>query len=102
MGIAAYNRGTRDLSRQIDRKQRPVEFLMMDHLNSLPKYEDCGKIKHCLIFTWSPNHRVWWVEIAGKDGGFGYVYTTLREAVRRWNVSIVEFANGVWTANPIS
>ena len=35
MGIAAYNRGSNAISRNLDVDQRPVEFLMMDDLDDI-------------------------------------------------------------------
>jgi len=100
MGVAAYNRGSRAISQRLDAEQRAPEFVFMDHLNSLAKYADCGQPTEPLQFVHS--RQVWWVETVRLGAaGFGYYYPTLREAVRRWNVSIRGYANGIWIGDPL-
>jgi len=97
MGIAAYNRGSTALSREIDADQRPVEFEIMERLNALPKYADAGKPFGPIDFRES--NGIWWaLDPAEGFAGFGFWYTSLHEAVRRWRVQIVAFDNGVWKA----
>lgn len=99
MGVAAYNRGSRAISQRIEAEQRAPEFVFMDHLNGLGKYSDCGQPSEPLQFT--THNGVWWVETQRLGArGFGYYYPSLREAVRRWNVTIDGYVNGVWTAHP--
>ena len=95
MGIAAYNRGSAALSREIDADQRPVEFEIMDRLNALPKYEDAGKPFGPIEFVY--DYRGFWVAQCPRTG-FGFFYDTCAEAVRRWRVRIVAFDCGVWKA----
>lgn len=97
MGAAAYNRGSAAISAQIDAEKRPVEFEIMDNLNALAKFKDAGT-------PFGPVRLVegnggFWIECPAT--GFGWWYTTLREAVRRWRVTIVGFDNGVWIAEPM-
>lgn len=33
----------------------------------------------------------WWIVTADDPGGFGFWYSDLREAVKRWNVDIVHY-----------
>ena len=98
MGVAAYNRGSALISRQISNNRRPVEFEMMDELNALPKYEDAG-----LPFgpvRLESSHGGWW--IVCPDTGFGFWYKTLREAVRRWRITIIGYDGSGWYAVPSS
>ena len=92
MGIAAYNRGSASLRRQIDAAKRPIEFEIMERLNSLPKYEDAGKPFGPIQFEVGNNG--WWAVCP--ETGLGFWYRTLPEAIRRWRVRIVAFDYGVW------
>lgn len=94
MGIAAYNRGSAALSREIDADQGPVEFEIMEWLNALPKYSDAGTPFMSIQFV-SGNNGVW---AQCPQTGFGFWYHTLPEAIRRWKVNIVAFDCGVWKA----
>lgn len=94
MGIAAYNRGSNALSDRITAESRPCEFVMMDVLNGLKKYEDAGTPFGPLQFVLS--HGGCFAECP--TTGFGFFYPTLFEAVKRWRVRITEFRNGVWVA----
>jgi hypothetical protein len=97
MGVAAYNRGTAALSRDVDSKSRPVHFLIMDRLNALPKYPDAGRPLKDIEFR--HDGKMWWALDPVKGwAGFGFWYPTLGEAVRRWRVSVVGWENGVWKA----
>ena len=98
MGVAAYNRSSQVIRKRIADGDRPVEFEIMERLNALDKYPDCGKIDENLIFTFS--HNVWWVNVETRPDGFGYWYKSLHEAVKRWNVKIIGFNNGVWIGKP--
>ena len=97
MGVAAYNRGTTALSRMIDGGRRPVEFEIMDRLNSLEKYPDAGRPFGTIQFL--HDSRGFWVAECPITG-FGFFYKTLTEAVRRWLVTITAFDNGKWLASP--
>lgn len=101
MGVAAYNRGSMSIRKGIALDyNKPVEFEIMDRLNSLVKYPDCGRINENLIF--SHDHRgLCWVNTQSNPDGFGYWYKSLNEAVKRWNVLIVEFDNGNWIGKPL-
>lgn len=96
MGAAAYHRGSKAISAQIDADIRPVEFEVMDILNDTPKYSDCGTPFGPIRFV--AHHNAFWAECSVT--GFGYPYPTLREAVKRWNVTITGYDNGVWLAEP--
>lgn len=96
MGIAAYNRGSATITRQIDAEMRPVEFEIIERLNALPKYADAVKPFGPIQFV-SGNKGVWAV---CPRTGFGFWYRTLPEAIRRWRVQVVAFDCGIWQAGP--
>jgi hypothetical protein len=99
MGVAAYNRGSKAIREHINATRRPAEFLLMDDLNSLPKYEDAGQPFGPLVFQY--DGRMWWaLDPIRRFAGFGYWYPTLREAVRRWNVSVTSYDGTAWGAVP--
>lgn len=97
MGAAAYNRGSANIRRQIEAEQRPVEFEVMDELNALPRFPDAGTPFGLIEFV--SDRGGFWAQCPVT--GFGFRYTTLREAVRRWRVEIIEYANGTWKAVPL-
>lgn len=96
MGVAAYNRGTEVIRRAIAEGDRPVEFQMMDRLNTMPRQSGAPT-------PFGPIHF-----ISGRGGwfaecpvtGFGYWYKTLIQAVSAWRVDVVAYRNGVWIAQP--
>jgi hypothetical protein len=94
MGVAAYNRGSVALSREIDAEARPVEFEIMERLNALPKYEDAGTPFTSIQFV--VGNGGFWAQCPRT--GFGFWYATLPEAIKRWRVRIVAFNCGVWEA----
>lgn len=93
MGAAAENRFKRLVRRQADQAARLPEFEFMDDLNALPKYPDAGKPFGPINFV--SGHGGWWAECPST--GFGYWYSTLREAVRRWRVTIMTYDAGTLT-----
>ena len=97
MGVAAYNRGSAAISRQIADEARPVEFQIMDELNALPKYDDAGTPFGDIRFV--PGHGGVWAECP--TTGYGFWYRTLREAMRRWRVEIYACDHGIFTARPL-
>lgn len=98
MGAAAYARGSAAISAQIARGDRPVEFVMMDELNALPKKDKAptpfGEIRFVA------GHGGFWAECP--TTGFGYHYPTLREAVRSFRIEVYAYDNGAWLARPIA
>lgn len=60
-------------------EKRPVEFEIMDHLNALAKFNDAGTPFGPVRFV--EGNGGFWIECP--KTGFGWWYTTLREAVRR-------------------
>lgn len=97
MGAAAYHRGSRSLSRQMDAEQRPVEFVLMDELNALPKYPDAGRPFGPVQVFYAPQG-IWWIECL--TTGYGFWYRSLRELVKRWEITIIGYTHGVWDAIP--
>ena len=98
MGIAAYNRGTRAIQAQFDAEQRPPEFEMIEILNALPKYPDAGTPFGPTQFV--HDWRGFWAHECPKTG-YGWWYTNLHEAVKRWRVTITGYENGKWIAEPM-
>lgn len=94
MGIAAYNRGSKAISERIASDQRPAEFEVMDVLNALPKYADAGKPFGPIQFA--AGNGGFWAQCPVT--GYGFWYSTLHEAIKRWRVTIVGFDCGVWLA----
>lgn len=88
MGIAAYNRGSHVIREQLNTNARPVEFEIIDRLNSLEKYPDAGTPFEGVVILFSND--VWWVECV--KTGFGFAYDTLSELVRRWNITITGYS----------
>lgn len=96
MGIAAYNRGSACIARQIREDARPVEFELMDRLNSLPKDKNVPT-------PWGPvkltqGNGGFWVYCPVK--GFGYWYQSLHTAVQAWSIVITGYEHGEWLAVP--
>jgi len=96
MGVAAYNRGSACISRQMQAERRPQEFDVMDTLNILEKYEDAGIPSGQVRLEYS--HKVWWVFCP--KTGFGFHYKSIHEAVRRWHISIIGCDENGWDAIP--
>lgn len=96
MGVAAYQRGTNLIRRQLAENDRRAEFVMMEELNSLQKFEDAGRPFDDIWFV--RGHGAWWAECP--KTGYGYRYKTLREAVRSWRVTIYCYDGLRWFATP--
>lgn len=97
MGIAAYNRGSKLISRQLAANVRPVEFEIMERLNAYPKHD------HAPV-PWGEIHFIaahggWWAECPIKGGGFWY--RSLRDAVKSWRVEVYAYESGIWIARPV-
>lgn len=92
LGVAAYNRGSKLVSRQIESERLSREFEMMDDLNALPKRQGAST-------PWGPVHFVaghggWWAQCP--TTGFGYLFDTLRQAVTAYNVTITAIRFEPW------
>lgn len=98
MGVAAYNRGSLAIRRQLEAQSRPVEFEIMDVLNALPKYPDAGTPNGPVRLAFS--HKGWWI-VCPKTG-FGYWYKTLHEAVKRWKIAVIGKEHQEWLAVPLT
>jgi hypothetical protein len=103
MGSAAYRRGSQVIAQQLDQEQRPVEFLMMEELNALPKYPDAGSPFGPICFTYLAQDDAWWaLDPVKLWGGRGFRYRSLREAVMRWYVTLTVYdaTSQLWHAVP--
>lgn len=97
MGIAAYNRGSALISRQIASEDRDPVFVKMDQLNSLTKSPNAPRPFGPVNFVAS--HGGWWAECPRT--GFGYWFKTLSDAVRAFSVEVTSYDHGVWGAVPL-
>jgi hypothetical protein len=98
MGVAAYNRSSSVIRQQIDADTvRHREFVIMEIANSLQKYPDAGRPFGPIQFV--QGNGGWWAECP--QTGFGYLYPTLYEAVKRWQVRLVAYRNGVFESEVI-
>lgn len=87
MGIAAYNRGSACMSRQLDTDPQKLSILaMIDSLNSVGKQASACKPFGPIHFE--EGHGGWWAECPVT--GAGYWYPTIRSAVSSWLVTITE------------
>lgn len=98
MGAAAYNRGTKQISAQIDMAARASEFVLIEDLNALPKHERAATPFGPVHFVLG--HGGWWATCP--TTGYGFWYSTLREAVRAWRVEIHACINGEFIARPLA
>ncbi len=101
MGHAAYLRGSDSIARGIREdydREHPVEFEVMDRLNSLDKYPDAGSVTFDVDISMS--HGVWWILPAGKHDSYGFWYPSLRELIMRWNITVTGYNDGDWFAVP--
>lgn len=96
MGSAAYRRGSEAIRHQLAAEGRPQAFAFMDALNALPKYADAGRPCGAVELVW--DRGVWWITCPRT--GFGYWYPTLREAIRRWDITVTGYEQGRWQAVP--
>ena len=100
MGVAAYNRGSDLISRQLRADRREVAFEIMDRLNKLTKLSGAPKPFGPVTFVQS--HGGWWISCP--KTGFGYHYPSLTDAVQNWDVEITSCvidSNGVtWEGVP--
>lgn len=92
MGVAAYNRSSQAIREHINQDDRPREFEIIELAKALAKYPDAGTPFEPINFVFS--HGGCWAECPRT--GFGYWYPTIYEAVRRWNVTLTGFCNGIF------
>lgn len=90
MGIAAYNRGSTQIRRELANNQRLVVFEIMERLNALEKYGDCGELRGAVVIKY--DRGVW--HLLDKEKlykGYGYWYPSLEELMRRWSIEITGY-----------
>lgn len=98
MGVAAYNRGSALISRQLSEDPRVSAMRsLVDSLNAVAKREGAQR-------PWGParlerGHGGWW--LACPKTGFGYWYRTLRAAMREWNIYVAEVDGRGFTCLPM-
>lgn len=98
MGIAAYNRGSAAISRQIQSEARPVAFEVVDRLNATQRHS--GAAAPFGDVHISQGNGGWWA--ACPATGYGFHYPCLRSLMAAWLVDIAEidFARGEFIARP--
>ena len=103
MGVAAYNRGSALISRQIDRDQRPREFEFMDEFNAVPKRAGAGTPFGPVVIKTDQSGNWWILDPEKLFGGFGFVYPTMREIMARWRIVVTGYdsATDTWHAEPM-
>lgn len=93
MGIAAYNRGSECLRRQIEAERVPDairnKLEIIERINSYPK----GKSRPFAPVLIQPEkrRRVWWLmqDTPDRFSRFAYCYPSLRELMAAWNITII-------------
>jgi hypothetical protein len=98
MGIAAYNRGTMKMVRDLDDASRRAEFREMDMLNAMPKAPMAPRPFGPIVFV--QGHGGWWAECPVTD--YGFWFKELRDAVKAYRVQIIWHDNGTWYSVPDS
>lgn len=90
MGIAAYNRGSQLVSRQIEEKQRPDLFRLLDDLATEPQ----GTVELYQDTIARYSNGAWYLMDRPEDGWSSYAkrFANLREIVRAFRVVITGFA----------
>ncbi len=86
MGIAAYNRGSAAISRQIESEARPAAFEVIDRLNATQRHR--GAAAPFGDVHISRGNGGWWA--ACPTTGYGFHYACLRSLMAAWLVDIVE------------
>lgn len=104
MGIAAYNRGSKVISTQIQRdaKFTCAAFEIMDRINALPKFGDCPNKRHPLIKVMCAQYDrgVWWfMDPDNMHEGYSLWYKSLEDLVRSWDVYLTGYdeTTKIWT-----
>lgn len=87
MGVAAYRRGSRVVTEQIERDRRPIAFDLMDSLNAVSRHPDTPAPWGAVNIV--PGHGGFWVECP--ITGHGYHYPSLRKAVESWKIIVVSY-----------
>ena len=91
MGIAAYNRGTSLVSRQIDEQLPDHNSDVVRSINKLPRGESrlWGKTYVRLM----PHGKTWILMNKPEEGfaSFGYEYPSLRVMFSHWNAHVVGY-----------
>jgi hypothetical protein len=89
MGIAAYNRGSALISRQLGPSPSQRELAKMrqvrDRLNALPKLKTNTHVNEDLRFSYDAQRDVWWVSPARcVESDYAEMYPTLKDAIQAW------------------
>jgi len=102
MGYAAYNRGSEAIRKQISAEGRPVEFLLMDRWNAIPKIQNRARPwiraypPEGAYAAYDDRMGVWWLYSSGGPAEFGYWYKTMEALISSWDADVVSYAEGTW------
>lgn len=118
MGIAAYNRGSQVIAKQINRDypKKNVAFEIMDRINALPKFKHGTLSREILdskivpfsdkvTIFYDKQQNVWWILDPVKlFDGFGYFYKSLEDLIRSWDIYLTGYDETLnhWYAEAIN
>lgn len=114
MGIAAYNRGSQVIARQIQRDYpvRPRAFEIMDRINALPKFGNDSLLSALKVqrvpfpdtVALEFSRGVWWMmDPDNMYEGHSRWYRSLEDAIRSWDIFLVGYneTTRIWTAKAV-
>lgn len=99
MGAAVRQRGDKLIRQLLQDEARPVEFVLMDRLNSIPKNLDAGTpLSNTKVFLGKVGGRDFW--LIEDQKGFGFWYLELSELMKRWHIQLISYdaITGVYEA----
>lgn len=91
MGVAAWNRGSALVERQITESLGDHHMkTIIDDLNALPKSPNAARLFCNTVIRLAANGRQWWIMDNQNDGwaAYGFVYSKLRDLVRDNKIAI--------------
>ena len=94
MGIAAYNRGTAAIRRDIDRTQRPALFALLDSLTEYSRRHATAEFLSPTVVRLDERGHAWLMN--RKDRGwaeYGVCYKSVWALARHWKLIFVSIGN---------
>lgn len=99
MSVKAYNRGSRAIATQMHQGDRPVEFEIMDNMNSVPKKETAmAPLGNTVIFA---ERGFFFIECPVT--GYSFWYRTMAALMASWRVAVTGYdaTTRRFTAEPL-